>query len=88
MREVLLAKFSQHPDIKEILLSTGNKTLVEHTENDRYWGGKRTQIVRALITFLLRSDGGDGSGKNKLGRLLMETREKLRQQQQEQQEQQ
>ncbi|OMF22040.1 NADAR family protein [Paenibacillus sp. FSL H8-0259] len=38
MREALMAKVEQHPDIKSILLSTGDCTLVEHTANDAYWG--------------------------------------------------
>lgn len=57
MRRALASKFSQHPDIRQILLSTGDAILVEHTENDAFWG-----------------DGGDGSGLNMLGRLLMEVR--------------
>lgn len=61
MREALLAKFTQHPELQKLLLETGDAVLVEHTRNDRYWG-----------------DGGDGSGKNMLGLLLMELREKLR----------
>ena len=61
MREALLAKFSQHEELTEILLGTGNAKIVEHTSNDSYWG-----------------DGGDGSGKNVLGRLLMEVRKQLR----------
>lgn len=61
MREALDAKFRQHADLTTLLLSTGDAVLVEHTENDDYWG-----------------DGGDGSGKNMLGRLLMDLRAKLR----------
>jgi ribA/ribD-fused uncharacterized protein len=61
MREAILQKFTQHLDLKELLLSTGDAKLIEHTENDSYWG-----------------DGGDGSGKNKLGLILMEIRDKLR----------
>jgi ribA/ribD-fused uncharacterized protein len=61
MKKALIAKFTQHPKLKRLLLSTGDKTLVEHTVNDSYWG-----------------DGGDGSGKNKLGLLLMEVREEIR----------
>lgn len=61
MREAVLQKFTQHLVLKELLLSTGGAKLVEHTENDSYWG-----------------DGGDGSGKNKLGLILMEVRDKLR----------
>lgn len=61
MREVVRAKFTQHEDIRQILLSTGDAKIVEHTENDAYWG-----------------DGGDGAGKNMLGRVLMEVREELK----------
>lgn len=63
MRDVLIAKFTQHDDIRALLLGTGEAMLVEHTVNDSYWG-----------------DGGDGRGKNVLGRLLMEVREELRKQ--------
>ncbi len=61
MHEVVLAKFSQHADLKEVLLATGDARLVEHTFNDSYWG-----------------DGGDGSGQNMLGQILMRVREELR----------
>ncbi|MCX6850864.1 MAG: NADAR family protein [Verrucomicrobia bacterium] len=61
MRQALVAKFTQHAELKELLLSTGSRRLIESTPNDDYWG-----------------DGGDGSGKNMLGRLLMEIRSQLR----------
>ena len=61
MRTALRAKFTQHEQLRELLLATGESEIVEHTVNDRYWG-----------------DGGDGSGRNMLGRLLMEIREELR----------
>jgi ribA/ribD-fused uncharacterized protein len=61
MREAVLTKFSQHQELKEILLGTGDARLVEHTANDSYWG-----------------DGGDGSGKNRLGQILMEVRAEIR----------
>ena len=38
MRDAVLAKFSQHPELTELLLSTGDAVIVEHTENDDYWG--------------------------------------------------
>lgn len=60
MLSALLAKFKQHPKLREELLNTGNSNLVEHTSNDSYWG-----------------DGGDGSGKNMLGGLLMKVRDEL-----------
>ena len=37
MYRVVLAKFTQHPDIKTMLLSAGNARLVEHTKSDSYW---------------------------------------------------
>lgn len=61
MLEAVRAKFTQHDELKAILLGTGDARLVEHTENDSYWG-----------------DGGDGSGKNRLGQILMQVREELR----------
>jgi ribA/ribD-fused uncharacterized protein len=61
MYAALRAKFTQHDDLRAILLGTGDATLVEHTANDDYWG-----------------DGGDGSGRNRLGQLLMRLREELR----------
>jgi ribA/ribD-fused uncharacterized protein len=64
MREAIRAKFTQHEDLRKILLETGDAILVEHTANDRYW-----------------ADGGDGSGLNMLGKLLMELREQLRNEQ-------
>ena len=60
MFDAVLAKFSQHDNLRALLLSTANAKLVEHTTNDSYWG-----------------DGGDGSGKNRLGQILMQVRERL-----------
>jgi N-glycosidase YbiA len=61
MRAAVLAKLTQHEELRTLLLATGAARLVEHTENDDYWG-----------------DGGDGRGKNMLGRILMEVCESLR----------
>lgn len=60
MRKAVLNKFMQHERLMDLLLSTEDQELVEHTENDSYWG-----------------DGGNGTGKNKLGKILMETRDVL-----------
>ena len=38
MYKAITAKFTQHPNLKEVLLGTGDAILVEHTENDHYWG--------------------------------------------------
>lgn len=36
MKDALIAKFTQHKDLKATLLATAGKTLVEHTEKDSY----------------------------------------------------
>ncbi len=41
MHEAVLAKFTQHADLREVLLGTGDAKLVEHTENDRLLGRRR-----------------------------------------------
>lgn len=61
MHRAILAKFTQHADLRSILLETGDAEIVEHTRKDSYWG-----------------DGGDGQGKNMLGKILMRVREELK----------
>lgn len=60
MRALTFEKYSQNPELKQLLLATGN-SYIEETNNwgDRFWGVC------------------DGEGLNTLGRILMETREKL-----------
>jgi len=36
--EALLAKFTQHDELKQKLLGTNEARLVEHSQNDGYWG--------------------------------------------------
>jgi len=64
MRQVLREKFTQHEDLRELLLSTGDLRLVEvgKTNNavNRVWGEV------------------NGKGLNMLGVLLMEVRSELR----------
>lgn len=64
MRAVLRAKFTQHDDLRRILLSTGNVRLVEAARVpngvNRTWGEV------------------NGKGLNMLGVLLMELRDELR----------
>lgn len=60
---ILLAKFSQDPQLANLLLSTGNQVLVEDSgKNDNFYG-----------------NGADGLGKNMLGLALMGVRQQLRQ---------
>lgn len=60
MRAVLRAKFDQHPELREVLLSTGEARLVEagtvNNAVNRLWGEV------------------DGKGENMLGVMLMELR--------------
>jgi ribA/ribD-fused uncharacterized protein len=54
MRDVVRAKFTQHDDIRQILLSTGDAKIVEHTENDSYWGdggdGSGKNMLGSILT--------------------------------------
>lgn len=38
MREALYAKFTQHPELREVLLGTEDREIVEHSLKDRFWG--------------------------------------------------
>lgn len=38
MYDAVLAKFTQHNELKELLLKTEDAFLIEHTVNDNYWG--------------------------------------------------
>lgn len=68
MIEVCLAKFSQNEDLKKILLSTEDQTIVENTTawHDNIWGNCECDRCR------------DKEGKNLLGKALMEVRTIIR----------
>ena len=38
MEEAVRAKFTQHADLRRILLETGDAEIVEHRARDSYWG--------------------------------------------------
>ncbi|WKL59075.1 NADAR family protein [Asticcacaulis sp. ZE23SCel15] len=61
MRRVVTAKFETHPDLRALLLSTGERPLIESAPGDKFWGA-----------------GPDGTGENRLGRLLEELRARFR----------
>ncbi|CAH6419253.1 Domain of unknown function (DUF1768)-containing protein [uncultured virus] len=65
MKQTLQYKFDQNPNLKEKLLTTGSKKLVEHASNDYHYGcgAKRSEA--------LSGQRANGSGKNMLGILLM-----------------
>jgi hypothetical protein len=60
MQKAVLRKFETHSDIRNLLLATGDRLIVENSPIDYYWGC-----------------GKDGSGKNRLGEVLMQVRETL-----------
>ncbi|MDO4334195.1 MAG: nicotinate (nicotinamide) nucleotide adenylyltransferase [Eubacteriales bacterium] len=63
MEEIVRAKFSQHPELAERLLATGDRKLVEgNTWNDTFWG----------------VDVRTGKGQNHLGEILMKIRDELK----------
>lgn len=66
------AKFSQNPDLKEFLLSTGDAILVEASPYDKIWGigiDKETAMKCTVEQW---------QGENQLGCALMEVRNWLR----------
>lgn len=61
MLKAVREKFYQNPDLRKILISTGDAVLIEASPTDSYWGA-----------------GKDGKGVNKLGKILMQVRDELR----------
>lgn len=65
------AKFQQNPDLKELLLSTGNSIMAEASPEDRVWGIEMDAQTAA------RTDPSQWPGENLLGKILMELREEF-----------
>jgi hypothetical protein len=66
-----LAKFGQHPDLRDFLLATGGKVLVESSPRDRIWG---TGLAPGDD---LATSPEHWPGLNLLGFALMEVRHRL-----------
>ncbi len=69
MRRAVLAKFTQHEELRRILLATGDAMLVEHTRNDSYWGdggdGRGRNMLGQILVSVreeLRRGGGASEG--------------------------
>jgi ribA/ribD-fused uncharacterized protein len=72
MISVNIAKFTQHEKMRKILLSTGDKTIVEASPYDKIWGvGLHWNDDEIL-------DEHKWQGMNLLGKALMEVRTKLK----------
>lgn len=66
-------KFKQNERLRQVLLGTGQREIVETSPNDRLWGiGWNTEEAE---------DHLEEWGQNKLGKALMRARERLRQEQ-------
>ena len=71
MREALLAKFTQNDYLRDVLLSTSGKTLVECAPRDTFWG------IGVGLKQAMKTPSVQWPGRNELGKVIMETREKL-----------
>lgn len=70
MYEIVKAKFDQNPDLKKLLLQTGNEKLIEgNTWHDNYWGVCSCKSCK-LKTFPYSN--------NHLGIILMKLREEYK----------
>lgn len=72
MLDVLRAKFSQNPALKDYLVATGDAILVEAAPKDKIWGigmGENNPDV---------GDSKKWNGRNLLGKALMEVRDEFR----------
>lgn len=49
----LKAKFSQNPDLRKLLVGTGDRALVEVSSTDRYWGRVQGQGENRLGVLLM-----------------------------------
>lgn len=70
MVQALEAKFAD-PELRQILLGTGDRIIVEASPYDRIWGVGLSENDDDLYA-------GNWKGQNLLGKALMEVREKLK----------
>lgn len=53
MYRAVRAKFTQHEDLRETLLGTGDAKLIEHTANDNYWADGGDGHGRNMLGIIL-----------------------------------
>lgn len=73
MYTVVKAKFSQHPDLRDLLLATGGESGMEPLREVNDWGDETWGMVRRQ-----GPNGFQLYGKNLLGHVLMLVRAELR----------
>jgi len=73
MYEAVLAKFTSDESLKQKLLDTGNKILVEASPIDKIWGVMIAEDDDRIL------DEKNWKGRNLLGKVLMKVRDKLKQ---------
>ena len=64
-------KYEQNPDLKELLLSTGNSILAEASPEDKVWG------IAMDAETAGKTDPSEWPGEGLLGKILMELREEF-----------
>ena len=72
METGLFAKFKKNPSLKDILLSTDEKILIEANKYDRYWSCGLPLFDNKIWS------QKEWKGQNTLGQLLMKVRERLK----------
>lgn len=53
MRQAVKAKVEQHKEFRDILLSTGDCVLIEHTSNDSYWADNGDGSGKNMLGIIL-----------------------------------
>lgn len=53
MRHAVLKKFQTHAEIREILLNTGDKNIVENAPGDYYWGCGKDGTGKNMLGIIL-----------------------------------
>lgn len=53
MKSAIYAKFTQHPELRSLLLSTDDSLLVEASRSDSYWGAGPTGTGRNTLGLIL-----------------------------------
>ncbi|KAI0883760.1 uncharacterized protein GGS22DRAFT_166038 [Annulohypoxylon maeteangense] len=71
-----MAKFGQNPNLKGVLLGTGDRLLAEASSHDRVWG-----IGYTVKQAMAGQTNRESWGENRLGKALMEVRMRLREEQ-------